>query len=87
LARGDGWPTDAGPVIVGNWIASYGFVDNPVVGYGVAGTWGVGYGVVGVPVDGDVLPTTGSPFTLGILINTLLCCMFLQINVYVLYFS
>jgi hypothetical protein len=31
------------------------------------------------------LLTTGSPFMLGILINTLMCHIFAQINVYALY--
>jgi hypothetical protein len=74
-ARGDGWPADAGPAIAGNMVADYGFASNPVASYGV----------VGIPVAGDMLPATGSPFTLGILVTTPICCMFLQINVHVLY--
>jgi hypothetical protein len=44
--------------------------------YGVAGKWIAGYGVAGIPVAGDVLPATGSPFTVEILVNTPMCCMF-----------
>jgi hypothetical protein len=84
-ACGDSWPTDAGSAIADNWVAGNGFVGNPVAGYGVAGTWGAGYGVAGVPATDDVLSATGSPFTLGILINTLMCYMFLQIDGHILY--
>jgi hypothetical protein len=56
-----------------------------VAGKAIAGTWSVGYGVAGVPGAGDILLTTGSPFMLGILINTLMCHIFAQINVYALY--
>jgi hypothetical protein len=74
-----------GPV-TGNWVVGYGFDGNPVAGYGVVGTWGAGYGVIstwgtsygvaGVSVVGDMLPTTGSPFTVEVLVNTLICYMF-----------
>jgi hypothetical protein len=69
-ARGDGWATDAGPAIAGNWVVGYDFTGNPVAGYDVADTWGAGYDVADVPIVGDVLSATGSPFTLGILLNT-----------------
>jgi hypothetical protein len=49
------------------------------------GTWGARYVVAGVLVADDVLPATGSPFTLEILVNTTMCYMFLQINIHVLY--
>jgi hypothetical protein len=68
-------PADAGPVIAGNWVAGYSFGSNPVAGYGVAD----------VPVPGDMLPATGSSFTVEILINTSMCYMFSQINGHVLY--
>jgi hypothetical protein len=45
-------------------------------GYGVAGTWSASYGVAGIPVVGDVLLPTGPPFTVEILVNTPMCCMF-----------
>jgi hypothetical protein len=82
-----GRPAGAGPAIASNWVTGYGFAGNPVTSYGVAGTWGTGYGVAGVPVAGNVLLITGSPFMLEILINTLLCYMFLQINMQILYIS
>jgi hypothetical protein len=47
-----------------------------VVGYGMIGKWIAGYGVVDVSVADDVLPATGSPFTVEILVNTPMCCMF-----------
>jgi hypothetical protein len=55
----------------GNWVAGYGFADNPVVSYDVTGTWGAGYDVAG-----DVLPTIGSLFILAISLNTSLYYMF-----------
>jgi hypothetical protein len=55
----------------GNWVAGYGFADNPIASYDVTGTWGAGYGVAG-----HVLPTIGSLFILTILINTSLYYMF-----------
>jgi hypothetical protein len=42
----------------------------------VAGTWSASYGMAGIPVVGDVLLPTGSPFTVEILVNTPMCCMF-----------
>jgi hypothetical protein len=59
-----------------------GFAGNPVAGYGVTDTWGTGYGVAGVSRRHDVLPATGSP--LRILVNTHMCYMFSQINIYIL---
>jgi hypothetical protein len=41
--------------------------------------------VAGVPVADDVLPTTGSSFTVEILVNTPMCYMFSKINRHVLY--
>jgi hypothetical protein len=57
-------------------MAGYGVVGKWITGYGVAGKWIAGYGVAGIPVAGDVLPATGSPFTVEILVNTPRCCMF-----------
>jgi hypothetical protein len=51
-------------------------VGNSVAGYGMAGKWIAGYGVAGVPVAGNVLPATESLFTMEILVNTSMCCMF-----------
>jgi hypothetical protein len=42
----------------------------------MAGKWIAGYGVAGVPVTGNVLPATESLFTMEILVNTSMCCMF-----------
>jgi hypothetical protein len=51
----------------------------------VAGTWSAGYGMADISVPGDVLSATGSLFTVEILVNTSMCCMFSQINGHVLY--
>jgi hypothetical protein len=69
-----------GPTIAGNTVAVYGIAGNWGAGYGFVDNWGAGYGVAG-----DVLLSTGSPFTLGILVNMSMCCILSQINIRILY--
>jgi hypothetical protein len=46
---------------------------NPVAGFGFADNWAAGYDAAGVSVSVDIL------------VNASMCCMFLQINVGILY--